>query len=116
MSVPPLTVCADDSLARAARITTEQCFERLPVPDKEACLVGIITRRDLLQIFVRPDADIRKEVTDEVMSVVRWLSPHTVSVTVHGDVVRSCGDVENGIGAAAKCRARRTMRWSGRRL
>ena len=29
--------------------------ERLPVVDEEDRLVGIVTRRDLLQVFLRPD-------------------------------------------------------------
>ncbi|MFE7607070.1 CBS domain-containing protein [Streptomyces celluloflavus] len=109
MSAPPLTVRADDSLIRAARIMTEQCVERLPVLDEEARLVGIVTRRDLLQIFVRPDADIRDEVIDEVMVRALWLSPHTVNVTVHGGVVTLSGDVENRIDESVAVRMTRQV-------
>ncbi len=54
MTVPPITVHAEETIAQAARIMTEQDVERLPVLDEEDRLVGIVTRRDLLKVFLRP--------------------------------------------------------------
>jgi CBS domain-containing protein len=42
--------------------------ERLPVLDGEDLLVGIATRRYLLQVFLRPDRKIRDEVIEEVLA------------------------------------------------
>ncbi|TJZ58968.1 CBS domain-containing protein [Streptomyces piniterrae] len=95
MSAPAVTVRADDSLVRAARFMAEHRIERLPVVDEEARLVGIVTRRDLLRIFLRTDGEIRDEVIDEVMVRALWLTPQTVEVAVHDGVVTLRGRLEN---------------------
>ncbi|MBQ0984774.1 CBS domain-containing protein [Streptomyces sp. F63] len=87
MTSPAVTVRALDSIAHAARTMARHQVERLPVVDEEDRLVGIVTRRDLLQIFLRPDADIRREIIDEVLVDALWLTPHAVGVTVVGGVV-----------------------------
>lgn len=83
MSVPPVTVYAENTIAEAARTMARNRVERLPVVDEEDRLVGIVTRRDLLQVFLRPDREIRSEVIDEVLVRSLWLAPQTVAVTVH---------------------------------
>ncbi|MYT16722.1 CBS domain-containing protein [Streptomyces sp. SID4951] len=95
MSAPARTVRADDSVVRAARLMSTSGVERLPVVDEEARLVGMITRRDVLQIFARPDADIRNEVADEIVVRALWLSPQSVDVAVHDGVVTLSGHVES---------------------
>ncbi|KNE79297.1 MULTISPECIES: CBS domain-containing protein [Streptomyces] len=87
MTSPAVTVRALDSIAHAARTMARHQVERLPVVDEEDRLVGIVTRRDLLQIFLRPDADIRREIIDEVLVDALWLPPHAIGVTVVGGVV-----------------------------
>ncbi|MDH6221015.1 CBS domain-containing protein [Streptomyces pseudovenezuelae] len=94
MSVPPVTVYADDTIAEAARTMTRNRVERLPVVDEEDRLVGIVTRRDLLQVFLRPDAKIRREVIDEVLVRSLWLAPSSVEVGVDEGVVTLTGHVE----------------------
>lgn len=109
MSAPAVTVRADDSLVRAARFMAEHRIERLPVVDEEARLVGIVTRRDLLQIFLRPDPEIRDEVIDEVMVRTLWLSPHTVGVAVHDGVVTLRGCLESSADVAIAVRMTRQV-------
>ncbi|MEV5953115.1 CBS domain-containing protein [Streptomyces sp. NPDC051987] len=94
MSDPPVTVHAENTIVEAARTMAERHVERLPVLDEEDRLVGIVTRRDLLQVFLRPDADIRAEVTDEVLVRALWLPPHTVDVAVTEGVVTLTGHLE----------------------
>jgi CBS domain-containing protein len=94
MSAPAVTARADDSIAHAARTMAEHHVERLPVVDEEDRLVGIVTRRDLLQIFLRPDHDIRAEVIDEVLVRTLWLSPHHIGVSVTDGVVTLEGRLE----------------------
>ncbi|MFI8091032.1 CBS domain-containing protein [Streptomyces sp. NPDC086080] len=94
MSRPPVTVHADDTIARAARTMTERRVQRLPVIDEEDRLVGIVTRRDLLGVFLRSDADIRAEVVEEVLTRSLWLPPTSVSVSVTEGVVTLDGQVE----------------------
>jgi CBS domain-containing protein len=72
----------------------EYRVERLPVLDEEDRLVGIVTRRDLLQVFLRPDTDIREEVVQEVIVNTLWLTPAAVEVKVEDGVVTLEGEVE----------------------
>lgn len=94
MSAPPVTVHADDSIAFSARTMAEHRVERLPVLDEEERLVGIVTRRDLLQVFLRPDTDIREEVVQEVIVNTLWLTPLAVDVRVQDGVVTLEGGLE----------------------
>ncbi len=94
MSTPPVTVHADDTIIEAARTMAQRHVERLPVLDEEDRLVGIVTRRDLLQVFLRPDADIRDEVIDEVLVRAMWLAPSSIDVSVSEGVVTLAGQLE----------------------
>ncbi|MFC8358522.1 CBS domain-containing protein [Streptomyces griseorubiginosus] len=94
MSEPPVTVHADNTIVEAARTMAKNRVERLPVLDEEGRLVGIVTRRDLLQVFLRPDAEIRKEVIDEVLVRALWLAPRGVDVSVTDGVVTLTGQME----------------------
>ncbi|MFI0897879.1 CBS domain-containing protein [Streptomyces sp. NPDC020983] len=108
MSTPPVTVHADDSIAFSARTMAEHGVERLPVLDEEERLVGIVTRRDLLQVFLRPDTDIREEVVQEVVVHTLWLSPSAVEVKVEDGVVTLEGELErrSEVSVAANATAR----------
>ncbi|MFF4089245.1 CBS domain-containing protein [Streptomyces nigra] len=94
MTEPPITVHADDTIVEAARTMAQHRVERLPVLDEANRLVGIVTRRDLLQVFLRPDEDIRAEVVDEVLARALWLPPRAVTVTVVEGVVTVAGHLE----------------------
>jgi CBS domain-containing protein len=94
MTEPPITVHADDTIVEAARTMAQHRVERLPVLDEEQRLVGIVTRRDLLQLFLRPDAEIRDEVVKEVLVRVLWLPPGSIDVSVVEGVVTLTGQME----------------------
>jgi CBS domain-containing protein len=94
MTEPPVTVHADDTIAEAARTMAQHRVERLPVLDEEERLVGIVTRRDLLQVFLRPDAEIRAEVVEEVLVRALWLAPRSIDVSVVEGVVTLAGAME----------------------
>ncbi|MFF7451562.1 MULTISPECIES: CBS domain-containing protein [unclassified Streptomyces] len=94
MSEPPVTVSADDTIVEAARTMARHRIERLPVLDEEERLVGIVTRRDLLQVFLRPDAEIRAEVIDKVLVRALWLPPRGIDVAVTEGVVTLSGQME----------------------
>ncbi|MFD5393250.1 CBS domain-containing protein [Streptomyces sp. NPDC127097] len=109
MSVPARTVRADDSVVRAARLMSASGVERLPVVDEEARLVGMITRRDVLQIFARPDSAIRDEVMDEIVVRTLWLSPRSVEVSVHDGLVTVAGSLESSGQVAVAIRMMRQV-------
>ncbi|KUF12892.1 CBS domain-containing protein [Streptomyces silvensis] len=94
MSQPAVTVHAEDTVAEAARTMAQHRVERLPVVDEEERLVGIVTRRDLLQVFLRPDDEIRHDVIHEVLVQTLWLAPQTIAVEVLDGVVTLRGQLE----------------------
>ncbi|MCX5381443.1 CBS domain-containing protein [Streptomyces sp. NBC_00091] len=94
MSAPAVTVHAEETVADAARLMTRRSVERLPVVDVEDRLVGIVTRRDLLRMFLRPDSEIRRRVTDEVLSEVLGVPAGDIDVHVVDGIVALDGHVE----------------------
>ncbi|WP_225812223.1 CBS domain-containing protein [Streptomyces spinosus] len=94
MSAPAVTVRAEAGLPEAARLMARHGIERLPVVDEEDRLVGIVTRRDLLHVFLRSDDEIRRAVQREVLVDALWLDPHTVDVAVCEGVVTLSGQLE----------------------
>ncbi|MEV6291428.1 CBS domain-containing protein [Streptomyces sp. NPDC051896] len=94
MTEPPVTVRAEDTIVEAARTMAQRRVERLPVVDEEDRLVGIVTRRDLLQVFLRPDTRIRDEVVEEVLVRALWLPPQSIDVSVVEGVVTLAGQME----------------------
>lgn len=94
MSTPAVTLHAHDSITEAARTMGERNVKRLPVVDDEERLVGIVSRHDLLQVFLRADEDIRAEVIEEVLARTLSLPADAVTVSVRGGVVELAGMLE----------------------
>ncbi|MEU4132574.1 CBS domain-containing protein [Streptomyces wuyuanensis] len=94
MSRPAVTVEAGDSVAVAARTMAERHVERLPVVDADNRLVGLVTRGDLLKVFLRPDPEIRRIVVHDVLDRMLWLPPGTLDVQVQDGVVTLKGRLE----------------------
>ncbi|MDX3451688.1 CBS domain-containing protein [Streptomyces sp. ME02-8801-2C] len=94
MTAPPVTAHADDTIVEAARTMAQHQVERLPVLDEADRLVGIVTRRDLLQVFLRPDEEIRDEVIEDVLVRTLWLAPRSIDVSVVQGVVTLTGHME----------------------
>jgi len=63
---------------------------RLPVVDPSGKLVGIVSRRDLLSVFLRPDAQIADEVR-ELLTEILFADPATITVAVRRGVVTLLG-------------------------
>jgi osmotically-inducible protein OsmY len=56
-------------------------------------VIGIVSRADLLKVFLRSDAEIHDDVKESVLRRALWLEPHAVKVTVRGVVLLE-GQVE----------------------
>ncbi|MFE1383301.1 CBS domain-containing protein [Streptomyces sp. NPDC058740] len=93
MSAPAVTVYAEESVADAARLMVRRGVERLPVVDEEERLVGIVTRRDLLNVFLRPDAEIRRRIREDLLAEAVDLPGDAVEVHVLDGVVTLTGRV-----------------------
>lgn len=94
MSSPAITVGPDATLALAAKVMHDRQVKRLPVVDADGRLLGIVTRGDLLAVFLREDCDIRREIVDEIVVRTLWMDPEGFSVGVDGGVVTLAGKVD----------------------
>ena len=94
MAAPVLTVTVGASVVDAARLMVREGVKRLPVVDDEGKLAGIVTRADLLKVFLRPDPAIGWEVEHEVVRERLGFAPGSVGVEVRDGVVSLRGEVE----------------------
>src|SRR5690606_40915564 len=90
---PPLTVTPDAPPARAARIMARRGVKRLPVVDGEGVLKGIVSRADLLKVFLRGDDEIAREIRGVIASGRFPASMEAVRVDVRDGVVTLTGHV-----------------------
>ena len=90
MTAPAVTIGPDATIPAAARLMNTHHVRRLPVVDEDGTLVGIVSRRDLLSVFLRPDADIIRDV-GQVLGEIAGTDPKDVIVTVHHGVVTLTG-------------------------
>jgi CBS-domain-containing membrane protein len=95
MSSPAVTVGPEATIIEAARTMQERGVKRLPVLDEEEHVVGVVSRADLLTVFLRPDSEIANEVDEGVLRGTMWLEPDTVRARVHEGVVTLKGQVES---------------------
>ncbi|MGW2559439.1 CBS domain-containing protein [Streptomyces sp. NPDC001514] len=95
MTTPAVTIRAGASLPQAARVMARHQVKRLPVVDADGILQGIVSRADLLKVFLRPDdaiaADVRREVVDRLFAVSR----RDIQVDVSEGVVTLTGRVRD---------------------
>ena len=93
MSAPAVTVRPGSTLAQAARIMARLGIKRLPVVDGEGMLEGVVSRADLLKVFLRPDNDIADEVRRDVVDILFQAPAEPVHVMVTEGVVTLTGKV-----------------------
>jgi CBS-domain-containing membrane protein len=94
MTSPAITIGPDASVAEAARLLHRHQIKRLPVLDPAGPLLGIVSRADLLTVFLRADADLTREVRQQVLLRTMWIDPDTVKVEVRDGVVTLTGQLE----------------------
>ena len=92
-----VTIRADHPVALAARELHSHGFKRFPVVDEQGKLVGILTRSDLLKVFLRTDHEIARDV-DEAMG------ERGIKASVERGVVTLEGSVETRSRADALAR------------
>lgn len=95
MSAPPVCARADWNVAEAARLMEAQGIKRLLVVDEADILVGIVSRRDLLKIFLRDDDAIRHEITGDVLDRTLHQDPGAITVEVTDGRVELHGTVRS---------------------
>lgn len=90
MTSPAVCTTPDASVVAAARLMGRHQVKRLPVVDESGRLVGMVSRSDVLRVFLRDDRAIRGEIVEEVLGGTEGVSPAAVGVEVaQGRVVLS---------------------------
>jgi CBS-domain-containing membrane protein len=103
MTAPAITIQPDAPLAAAARLMHQHQIRLLPVVSPEGELVGVVSRRNLLSIFLRPDKEIAEEVSG-VLSDLLLVDPGLAAVSAHDGTVTLTGQVASEEGRAAAVR------------
>jgi CBS domain-containing protein len=96
MTTDVVTIEPTATVAAAARLMFERNVKRLPVVDSTGRLIGIVSRADVLRIFLRSDESIRKEVSHGLLNELPLLGRGRIDVTVKDGVVKLHGEVESG--------------------
>ncbi|HZD80558.1 MAG TPA: CBS domain-containing protein [Actinomycetota bacterium] len=94
MTTPVITVEPDASLGDAARLMYRHGVKRLPVVGARGDVLGIVSRADLLKVFLRDDAEIAAEIREDVIRRTLWIEPSSIRVMVRDGVVRLEGQIE----------------------
>ena len=94
MTSPASTVQAATPLTTAARLMDKQNVKRLPVVNDAGHLCGIVSRNDLLKVYLRSDPEIHDDIVEGVIRRILWLDPLAVQVDVIDGVVTLNGKVD----------------------
>lgn len=94
MTSPPITVKATLPLADAARLMQERNVRRLVVVDEQGRIAGIVSRSDILQVFLRTDEDLRHEIRTMIVPAMLPALPEDLHVAVRWNVVTLSGEVD----------------------
>ncbi|MEU4211769.1 CBS domain-containing protein [Streptomyces sp. NPDC026206] len=93
MTSPAICARPEWSVVEAARAMEEHRVKRLPVVDGTGRLVGLVSRGDLLRVFLRTDRAIREEIIEDVLVRTLREPPSAVGVEVNNGQVRLSGSV-----------------------
>jgi CBS domain-containing protein len=103
MSAPAVTIRPDATVTEAARTMARRGVTRLPVVDTEGRLVGIVSRRDVLRVFLRDDDEIRRDIAEDVFLHRLWIDPGDLSIEVRDGVVTLAGNSARSPSSACRC-------------
>lgn len=95
MTSPAVCARPEWTVVEAARVMEQRHFKRLLVVDEAGRLIGVVSRSDLLRVFLRHDQAIREEIRHEVVGRVLGLSPDQVDVKVADGMVTVSGTLEH---------------------
>ena len=93
MTSPPITVGEDELLGDAARLMQERNVRRLVVVNERGKIAGVVSRSDLLRVFLRSDEELMEDIVDNLLPTL-MLSSESVGVDVRDNVVTLQGEVD----------------------
>lgn len=92
MTRPAVTTSPDEPVASVARLMSARKLRRLAVVDGQGHLAGIVCRSDVLSVFSRPDEDIYREITQDVILDGFFTDPARFTVTAKDGIVTMEGE------------------------
>lgn len=91
MTTPVRTAHANEPVSAVARLLAKAGVRRLFVVDWYGRLIGVVSRRDLLRVYLCDDRELRARIADLV--VASGIPPEAVEVRVHSGLVTLDGEV-----------------------
>lgn len=93
MTAPVITIGPDEDVAEAARRLEAHRIKRMPVTDAAGHLVGIVSRRDILRVFLRTDDELAEDVRSLLVDSF-WIAPEGWTVQVSDGRVLLSGQMD----------------------
>jgi CBS domain-containing protein len=93
MTTPPITIGPNVTVHAAGRLMSTRHVRLLPVVDEDSKLIGVVSRRDLLALFLRPDQDIAADVR-QVLDEILLAEPGQADVGVRDGIVTLTGTLD----------------------
>jgi CBS domain-containing protein len=97
MSTPPVTIGPDEPVTQAARLMYSRRVKRLPVTSDDGTLIGIVTRADVLSVYSRSDADIQREIIQDLIQGMFRCDPARFTVSVTDGIATIEGTAESTV-------------------
>jgi CBS domain-containing protein len=107
MTTPVRCVHADEPVTAAARLLAEAGIRRLFVIDRDSHLVGVVSRRDLLRVYLCGDEELRARTAE--LLVKAGFSPDAIEVRITDGVATVDGEVAGRAEGAAALRLVRAV-------
>lgn len=79
MTSPAVTINPEGPVARAYQVMHTHHVKRLPAVDADGKLIGIVSRGDLLSVFLRPDAQIAQQARELLAEILLTNPPASPS-------------------------------------
>jgi CBS domain-containing protein len=93
MTTPAITIHPDTAIAGAARLMSDHHIKLVPVVDQDGKIVGVVSRRDLLSVFLVADSEVARQVR-ELLDEIAPGEPGTIKVEVRCGIVTLTGQPE----------------------
>lgn len=94
MTKPPITISPQHTVEEAARLMRRHRVRRMPVVAPVTSeLRGMVTRSDLLKVYLQADQGIERKISNELLPRSLGMDPRRFTVQVADGVVTIIGEV-----------------------